>query len=121
MATAARTLGMWRLMPSVLPIMFGRTTLAQQPDLVAEWGGRMASMHLRSMLTCLDSLNGREAILDRLAGVDVPALVLVGEEDKAQHRVALAPSPMRCPKPSWWSSRRRGICRRWNSRRWSAR
>jgi 3-oxoadipate enol-lactonase len=84
MASAARALGMRRLMPSVLPIMFGRTTLAQQPDLVAEWGERMASMHLASMLTCLDALNGREAMLDRLGDVDVPALVLVGEEDKAQ-------------------------------------
>lgn len=84
MASAARLIGMRRLMPSVLPIMFGRTTLRQQGELVEEWGERMASMHLPSLLNMLDTLMQREAMLDDLGQVRVPTLVLVGEEDRAQ-------------------------------------
>ena len=53
MAAMARVVGMHRMMPRVLPIMFGRTTLRQQPDLAAEWGERMASMHFPSILNTL--------------------------------------------------------------------
>jgi pimeloyl-ACP methyl ester carboxylesterase len=84
LATAARALGMRRLIPAVRPILFGRTTLREQPELVREWSGRMASMHLPSMLTVLDMLLSRESALERLGEVRAPALILVGEEDRAQ-------------------------------------
>lgn len=84
LASAARLLGMRRLMPAVLPIMFGRTTLREQPELVAEWGERMASMRLPTMLNVLDTLMRRAAMVDGLRKIRMPALVLVGEEDRSQ-------------------------------------
>ena len=84
MAHAARVFGVRRLMPAVLPIMFGRTTLREQPELVEEWGERMASTHMPSLLNILRTLMRRRSVLDRLAQVRVPALVLVGEEDRSQ-------------------------------------
>ena len=84
LATAMRAVGLRRLLPRVLPIMFGRTTLREQPDLVSKWKDRMACLHLPSLLTVLDALQGRDAILDRLPELRVPTLILVGEEDRAQ-------------------------------------
>jgi len=83
MATAARAFGTRRLMPRVLPIMFGRTTLREQPELVREWGERMASVDLPSLLSVLSMLLERESQLDRLPEIRVPTLVIVGEEDRS--------------------------------------
>lgn len=83
LATAARLLGVRRLIPAVEPIFFGRTTLREQPELVREWGERMAGTHLPSLLTVLDMLLRRQSMLERLGEVRVPALILVGEEDRA--------------------------------------
>ena len=68
----------------MLPILFGRTTLREQPDLVSKWGDRIAGMHLPSLLTVLNAVQGRDPILDRRGELRVPTLVLVGEEDRAQ-------------------------------------
>ena len=84
MASALKVVGMRRMMPSVVPIMFGRTTLREQPDLVGEWSERMASMHQPSLLNLLDCLMQRPSLLGELPEVRAPTLVLVGEEDRSQ-------------------------------------
>ncbi len=83
MGTASRVLGVRRMMPAVLPLMFGRTTLREQPELVEEWGERMAETHLPSLLNVLRTLMRRRSMLERLGEVRVPTLVLVGEEDRS--------------------------------------
>ena len=64
--------------------MFGRTTLEENPELVEEWAPLVLSMDLPSILRFLEAVLTRESLLDRLAQIEIPALVVVGEEDRAQ-------------------------------------
>lgn len=84
MGRAAKLVGTRRLMPRVLPIMFGPTALREQPELVAEWSERMASVDIGSLLNVLEVLQNRDVILDRLGEIRVPTLIMVGEEDRGQ-------------------------------------
>ncbi|MDX1623109.1 MAG: alpha/beta fold hydrolase [Gemmatimonadota bacterium] len=83
MGWTARALGMRPLLPAVARLMFGETTRETKPELVEAWKGRFAATHVPSMLTILDALVRRDAVVDRLGGIDVATLVLVGEEDEA--------------------------------------
>ena len=83
MGAAARMVGMAPLAPQVLPLMFGRTTLREQPELVREWRARIVGTDLRSVLFGLEALVRRDSVVDRLRGIRVPALVLVGSEDRS--------------------------------------
>ncbi len=83
MGVMARLFGVGPLMPSILPLMFGPTTRAVRGDLVAAWRSRFAATDIPSMLLTLDALMARRSLLPRLATLDMPALVMVGEEDAA--------------------------------------
>ena len=63
--------------------MFGATTLRENPGLVAEWRPKMEAMHLPSMLHGIDCLVRRDSVISRLPEIEVPALVIVGAEDKS--------------------------------------
>lgn len=80
----ARIVGMRPFLPAVTPIMFGRTTLKENPDLVDEWTPTLLSMELPSLLRFLETIITRDSLLDRLGEIQIPALVMVGEEDRAQ-------------------------------------
>jgi len=79
-----RIVGMRPFVPAVAPIMFGRTTLKENPTLVDEWTPTLLSMELPSLLRFLEVIVTRDPLLDRLGEIQVPALVMVGEEDRAQ-------------------------------------
>jgi len=79
----AKLVGVGPFLPAILPIMFGRTTRKAKPELVREWGTRFASLEVPSLLRVLGALNRRDSVVDRLLEIDVPALVIVGEEDSA--------------------------------------
>jgi pimeloyl-ACP methyl ester carboxylesterase len=81
MGFGTRLFGLRPLLPTVLKMMFGRTTHREQPELVRLWSDRILGVHQPSMLRCLAALSRRDRIVDRLADIAVPALVLVGEED----------------------------------------
>jgi 3-oxoadipate enol-lactonase len=49
--------------------------------LVEEWKAKFAAAHTPSMLLGLDALNARDSIEHRLGEIDMPSLVIVGEED----------------------------------------
>jgi pimeloyl-ACP methyl ester carboxylesterase len=83
MGAAARSLGIRPFLPSIARLMFGATTRRQNPMLVSESKRQFASLHVPSLLYCLDALMRRDSLLERLDQIVVPALVLVGEEDRA--------------------------------------
>lgn len=77
----ARTVGIRPLLPRIARQMFGKTTRARQPALVAEWTGQFRGVHVPSALRMLRALRERDDLLARLQDIAVPALVLVGSED----------------------------------------
>ena len=83
MGAGARAFGFRPLLPAIAGLMFGATTHRVNRPLVDEWQARFAENHVPSMLFCLEALIRRDSILDRLHEIQVPALVLVGEEDRS--------------------------------------
>ncbi|MDN3556838.1 alpha/beta fold hydrolase [Halomonas maura] len=83
MGATARAFGFRPLLPSIAKLMFGATTRRENRALVSEWMARVAENHVPSMLLGLDALIKRDSVLDRLEEIRVPALVLVGEEDRS--------------------------------------
>ncbi len=81
MSAATRVVGVRPFLPEVCRRMFGLSTRRENRALVAEWRERFAAADLASMRHCLAALNGRDSLLDQLQRIDVPALVIVGEED----------------------------------------
>ena len=80
----ARTVGVRPVKAQVAKIMFARTTLRENPALVAEWGERFAALHVPSILHALAAVTGRDDLLPRLGRISAPTLVMVGAEDAAQ-------------------------------------
>ncbi|HJO02497.1 MAG TPA: alpha/beta fold hydrolase [Acidobacteriota bacterium] len=83
LAIGATRLGIRRFLPAVVPLMFGRTTLREAPELVREWSERFAGVHMPSVLAGLDALVRRDTVVDRLEEIIHPAVVIVGEEDRS--------------------------------------
>jgi len=81
LALGARLLGMRPLLPAVLPLFFGRTTLETRPDLVAAWAARFEAMDHVAISRTLTALNRRDSVLEDLGRIRVPTAVVVGEED----------------------------------------
>jgi pimeloyl-ACP methyl ester carboxylesterase len=83
MGLMIRLFGMRPLAPSVARLMFGRTTRKTNRELVAEWKRYFAGNHVQTVLFFLQALLGRESVLEQLAEVRVPSLVVTGTEDAA--------------------------------------
>lgn len=83
MAAVARTIGVRPLQKPVCRLMFGATTFRRRPELVDEWTGRLRGVHVPSVLKMLAALQTRDDLRPRLPEIAVPALVLVGAEDRS--------------------------------------
>lgn len=83
MALAARVVGLRPMAGGVRRAMFGATTLRANAALVADWTERMVASDERSMHFAMQTLWARDTVVARLDRIRVPALVLVGEEDRA--------------------------------------
>lgn len=81
MALGSRVLGVRPFLPAVARLMFGRTTRRRNPRLVREWKRRFREVDFPSRLHYVKCLVRRDSVLDRLGGIGVPVLVMVGEED----------------------------------------
>jgi pimeloyl-ACP methyl ester carboxylesterase len=88
MALGVKIAGVRPLLPPISKLMFGKTTRKQKPDLVKSWKERFAATDVPSMLLGLGALVRRDSVIGRLPSVDIPSLVIVGEED------ASLPPPM---------------------------
>jgi len=84
MAAGARLLGLRPFVPAVAKIMFGSTTLREQPELVAQWSRSFSDVPMPTVLAGVEALCRRRSLLDQLGSIGVPTLVLVGAEDQAQ-------------------------------------
>jgi 3-oxoadipate enol-lactonase len=83
MGLGARLLGIGPFLSPIARLMFGATTRQQNPALVSEWKREFSTVHIPSVLRGLDALMQRDSLLARLPQISVPALVLVGEEDRS--------------------------------------
>lgn len=83
MGLGARLLGIGPFLPTLTRLMFGATTRQQNPNLVSEWTREFATVNLPSILRGLEALMRRDPLLARLPQISMPALVLVGEEDRS--------------------------------------
>lgn len=83
MGLGVRLLGIGPFLSPIARLMFGATTRQRNPTLVREWKREFSTVHVPSVLRCLDALMRRDSLLARLPQITVPALVLVGEEDRS--------------------------------------
>jgi 3-oxoadipate enol-lactonase len=83
MSIGARAFGVRPFFPAVLPLLFGRTTLAENKILIDEWKLRFEAIHVPSLAAAVGALTRRPSIVHELGGVQCPSLVIVGEEDAA--------------------------------------
>ena len=83
MGVGTRLLGVGPFLPSIVRLMFGATTRRQNRALVNEWKREFSGLQVPSVLRGLEALMRRDSLVARLEEVRVPALVLVGEEDRS--------------------------------------
>ena len=81
MSFGAKAFGIRPFFPAVIPLLFGRTTLAENQTLVDEWKPRFEEIHVPSLATAVGALTRRPSILRDLGEVRCPSLVIVGDED----------------------------------------
>jgi len=77
------SLGPRAIVPAVMPIMLGRTTLRSRPQLRERYRRLFLGVRVRSVCRGIDAITSRDDLLGRLGEITVPTLVLVGEEDRA--------------------------------------
>ncbi len=85
MLTALRLFGTEPLMGPTMKLMFGPTFLGddRRREEAASWRERIASNDAAALIRFGKAISSREDVLDDLRAVDLPALVVVGEHDKA--------------------------------------
>lgn len=71
------------VVPQITPLMFGRTTLLQNPTLVGQWEARWANMDVLSTVKVLEALLDRSDATAAVRNIDCPTLVVHGAEDAA--------------------------------------
>lgn len=81
----ARWLGLGLVADRIMPIMFGQTFLSDpaRAEERALWRGRMVANHRVGVTRAVRGVIEREGIFEELERIDVPTLVMVGEDDKA--------------------------------------
>ena len=83
MGAGTRVVGLRPFLPALVRAMFGPTTCRENRVLVEEWRDRFAGADLESMRRFLEMLIHRDSVVARLGEIEVPALVIVGAEDRS--------------------------------------
>ena len=81
----ARWFGLGLVVDQVMPVMFGRTFLTDQARAEErhEWRGRMRGNHRLGITRATTGVITRQGVYDELDRIEVPTLILVGDEDVA--------------------------------------
>ncbi len=82
MIELARLKGPGAVAERLLPRLLGRTTQRTQPAVVQQVRETMARVSVPGMVGALEAMRDRPDSTPLLAGIDVPTLVVVGEEDE---------------------------------------
>lgn len=83
MAMVYRRLGLTPFLARrVEPLLVGRTSRRERPEIAAEVFAHVRGLQREAVLAAVDAIVGRDGVLGRLARVAAPTLVAVGEEDK---------------------------------------
>jgi pimeloyl-ACP methyl ester carboxylesterase len=83
MGLGVRQLGFGLFLSPIARLMFGATARRRDAALVNEWKHEFSALHVPSVLRGLDALIRRDSLRARLDEINVPALVMVGEEDRS--------------------------------------
>jgi len=79
----ARLFGLRAVAGRVMPIVFGRTSVAERPELVEVWRRRVVGQSRFGITRAVVGVVERQGVAEELDRVRVLTLVLVGEEDTA--------------------------------------
>jgi len=91
LARIARLIGIRRPLAIIVSrLLFGRTFRRREPDVVETWIRRLMRLNAEGLARATTAVVERSDISSMLGGVDVPTLVVVGDED-----VATVPSESR--------------------------
>jgi 3-oxoadipate enol-lactonase len=85
LASYARWFGArpWLARSQVAPLLFGRRALATRPELVEEWIASVDAYPRLGIARAVAAVTSPPGVLGRLAGVNVPALVVCGRDDRS--------------------------------------
>ncbi len=75
------------LIGQIVPLFFSLETLTHNPDLVSRFKESLASIaseQIPSVVALGRAIFSRNSLLDRLGELDVPTLVIVGEDDRSR-------------------------------------
>jgi len=88
MTLTARVLGPWAVAGKAMPVLFGRTFLADpaRREEVSSWKRRIASNRRDIWRAAAGAVLDRAGVHEELARIRAPTLVVVGEEDVATPR-----------------------------------
>jgi pimeloyl-ACP methyl ester carboxylesterase len=77
--------GIRPILGKVKPLLFGPAFLADpaSAELVSEWLGHLSKTRRRSIRRALHGAAGRAAVTSEIGGVTLPALIIVGADDRA--------------------------------------
>jgi len=78
-----QTFGRRLIVPAIMQIMFGKTTLRSRPEIRSEYQRKFRTIRVNSIFAGIEAITTRDSLLDRLNYIRVPTLVIVGEEDRA--------------------------------------
>jgi pimeloyl-ACP methyl ester carboxylesterase len=81
MITLAREKGPGAVADAMITGMVGKGTRSRSPQIVDEVHRMLAAAHLEGTIGALEALKTRLDSLETLATIDVPTLIVVGEED----------------------------------------
>lgn len=83
-AEVVRRVGLDKIKPLIDRQMFGTTTLKQRPEVLAMWNEHFSNIRPEGFYRCIRAIGSRDNLFSSLKKVaGLPALILVGEEDKA--------------------------------------
>lgn len=80
-ASDIETKGPHEYLDGMIPKLLGESTRRNRPDLVEQARGMMAEMKVAGISATLRGMAGRPDSVATLSAINVPALVMVGEED----------------------------------------
>lgn len=85
LSTIARRLGLELVVDRVMPIMFGETFMRDEScaALRAKWRQRLLTNDRIGITRAVEGVITRDGVYDQIHQIDVPTLIIVGEEDVA--------------------------------------